>query len=243
MNNKTVEKLLALNKSFYETAGNAFSRTRNYGWPGWKKLLKDFQSEQIDINNVLDLACGNGRFLDTLRKYYPKSSYIGVDDSEILLHEAELTFHDKHVQWILEDVLNNFTLNAKFDLVCCFGFLHHIPSFELRNSFLLNAAGFLSDSGYLVISLWDFLGKKYEQRNAQEELLQEIGIEPGELESNDFILDWRSQQRALRYAHAYDDEEITELLEISGLSLIREFYADGRDGKSNRYLIIKPKRY
>lgn len=243
MNKKTVEKLLALNKAFYEKAGVSFSRTRNYGWPGWKIVLQDFKSKQLDINNVLDLACGNGRFFASLNKFYPEASYIGVDDSEILLHEAELTYHDKNVSWINQDVLKGIDINEKFDLVCAFGFLHHIPSFELRNTFLLNAAGQLSGSGYLVISLWDFLGKKYEQRNTQDELLKEVGISADELESHDFILDWRSQARALRYAHAYDDDEIEELLDVSGLTLEKEFYADGRDGKSNRYLIIKPKRY
>ena len=159
------------------------------------------------------------------------------------MHEAELTYHDKNVSWINQDVLKGIDINEKFDLVCAFGFLHHIPSFELRNTFLLNAAGQLSGSGYLVISLWDFLGKKYEQRNTQDELLKEVGISADELESHDFILDWRSQARALRYAHAYNDDEIEELLDVSGLTLEKEFYADGRDGKSNRYLIIKPKRY
>jgi len=243
MNKKTVEKLLALNKAFYEKAGSSFSRTRNYGWPGWKLVLQDFKVAQADINNVLDLACGNGRFFDTLNKYFPKASYIGVDDSEILLHEAELNYHDKNVSWINQDVLKGVEVEGRFDLVCSFGFLHHIPSFELRNSFLLNAASKLSPTGYLVISLWDFLGKKYEQRNAQDELLIEVGIAPNDLDEHDFILDWRSQQRALRYAHAYDDDEIAELLDVSGLSLEKEFYADGRDGKSNRYLIIKTKRY
>lgn len=243
MNNKTVEKLLALNKVFYEKAGSAFSRTRNYGWPGWKIVLQDFKANQIDIDNVLDLACGNGRFFDTLTKFYPEASYLGLDDSEILLHEAELTYHDKNVSWQNQDVLKGIGVNGTFDLVCSFGFLHHIPSFELRNSFLLNAASKLSPAGYLVISLWDFLGKKYEQRNAQDDLLKEVGIEQAEMDAHDFILDWRSQQRALRYAHAYDDDEIAELLDVSGLQLEKEFYADGRDGKSNRYLIIKSKRY
>ncbi len=95
MNNKTIQQLNKINKEFYQTVGDFFSSSRNYSWPGWETaFLAPTASTEVSSGRrssffVLDLGCGNGRFLDfLLQNKIDFKEYIGVDSSEKLLKIA-----------------------------------------------------------------------------------------------------------------------------------------------------------
>jgi len=90
MNKITIDKLLKLNKDFYNNVSPSFSKTRQYGWPGWKILLQYLKDNNFKCEKVIDLACGNGRFYNSAVKYFPDILYLGIDDNEILLHRVVL---------------------------------------------------------------------------------------------------------------------------------------------------------
>jgi SAM-dependent methyltransferase len=240
MNKEVIESLLQLNHHFYNLVGASFSKTRNYGWPGWKILCQYLRDNNVKVNTALDIACGNGRFFESLIKFYPDVLYLGVDNNEILLHDAELKYKGRNVSFKNIDILKETeNIPGKYDLVVMFGIMHHIPAHELRELLLNNIKQLVVEGGYLCLSFWDFIGKKYQLRTNEQEVMQELGLLSSDLEPGDHILDWRSDQKAYRYAHAYSEAEILELFKKCSLTLLHNYQADGRDGVSNRYYLLK----
>ena len=123
--------------------------------------------------SVLDIACGNLRFEAFLANAYPHIdwSFFAVDNCEPLVASGQEDIAKK-VHFTCEDIVSNLleglpaakpanipalAAATPFDLVVSFGFLHHIPSFDLRRKFLLEAFSQVKPGGYLVVSFWQFL--------------------------------------------------------------------------------------
>lgn len=138
--------------------------------------------------SVLDIACGNLRFEAFLANTYPHIdwSFFAVDNCEPLVASGQEDVAKK-VHFTCEDIVSNLldglpaaepanvpalAAATPFDLVVSFGFLHHIPSFDLRQQFLLEALSQVKPGGYLVVSFWQFLNApakraKIEQTHAE----------------------------------------------------------------------------
>ena len=138
--------------------------------------------------SVLDIACGNLRFEAFLANAYPHIdwSFFAVDNCEPLVASGQEDIAKK-VHFTCEDIVSNIldglpaaepanvpalAAATPFDLVVSFGFLHHIPSFDLRQQFLLEALSQVKPGGYLVVSFWQFLNDpakraKIEQTHAE----------------------------------------------------------------------------
>lgn len=138
--------------------------------------------------SVLDIACGNLRFEAFLANTYPHIdwSFFAVDNCEPLVASGQEDVAKK-VHFTCEDIVSNLldglpaaepanvpalAAATPFDLVVSFGFLHHIPSFDLRRQFLLEALSQVKPGGYLVVSFWQFLNDsakraKIEQTHAE----------------------------------------------------------------------------
>lgn len=139
-------------------------------------------------HSVLDIACGNLRFEAFLANTYPHIdwSFFAVDNCEPLVASGQEDVAKK-VHFTCEDIVSNLleglpaaepanipalAAATPFDLVVSFGFLHHIPSFDLRQQFLLEALSQVKPGGYLVVSFWQFLNDpakraKIEQTHAE----------------------------------------------------------------------------
>lgn len=248
MNNyKFSEKINRINKEFYNKYSKSFSNSRNSNWIGFKKIF-----ENIDNNNikkVLDLACGNGRFYLELIKHINNSEYIGVDNNVYLLNEAkdkiEKNILSNKYELIEEDLFSNYSINTKdFDLIVMFGFMHHIPSLDIRIKIFNRIKQQLNKNGIFVFSTWNFLGKSYEKRNDKKKIIKEINIDEKELNKSDYFLNWKdinNKDDIYRYAYYYSKGEILELIDIVGFQLIIDYESDGRDNISNHYYIVKIK--
>lgn len=138
--------------------------------------------------SVLDIACGNLRFEAFLANAYPHIdwSFFAVDNCEPLVASGQEDIAKK-VHFTCEDIVSNLlealpaaepanipalAAATPFDLVVSFGFLHHIPSFDLRRRFLLEALSQVKPGGYLAVSFWQFLNDpakraKIEQTHAE----------------------------------------------------------------------------
>ena len=86
MNSVTANRLLTINREFYNRFGDQFSATRQRLQPGVKKILETIQEDV----SVLDLGCGNGHFLRELARRGHKAPLLGVDFSLPLLRDAEV---------------------------------------------------------------------------------------------------------------------------------------------------------
>lgn len=199
MTRATVRALCQLNTEFYERNAASFSQTRTAPWEGWRRCMAACGFDDSDealgqsmdtqiADSVLDIACGNLRFEAFLANTYPHIdwSFFAVDNCEPLVASGQEDVAKK-VHFTCEDIVSNLldglpaaepanvpalAAATPFDLVVSFGFLHHIPSFDLRQRFLLEALSQVKPGGYLVVSFWQFLNDpakraKIEQTHAE----------------------------------------------------------------------------
>ena len=152
--------------------------------------------------SVLDIACGNLRFEAFLANAYPHIdwSFFAVDNCEPLVASGQEDIAKK-VHFTCEDVVSNLleglpaaepasipalAAATPFDLVVSFGFLHHIPSFDLRRQFLLEAPQSVKPGG-LVVSFWQFLNDPAKRAKIEQTHVEALAFFEGcaETRAND----------------------------------------------------------
>lgn len=228
MDNKTVQQILNLNRNFYESYADQFSKTRQSPWQGWVQIipiLKTFKRPSL-----LDVGCGNGRFYAFLQKEINSDiDYTGIDNSASLIKYAQNKYPNTKFE------LTNFlkmsdTVTNKYNAIVCFGIMHHIPSKELRKKFLEDIAKKLNDNAILVLTLWT--EKPHESKTLVAQSLS--------MEKNDYVTIWDKDATKTRYVHIFDDQEIGEIktsCQQLNLKLLKSYNADGPKRNSNLYLI------
>lgn len=208
--------------------------------------------------SVLDLACGNLRFERALTEAAPEVQFFfdALDYcDELAMGEPAATIDNLTYRSadILTELLAHHTLPANtlghpaHDLAACFGFMHHVPGFELRARVLETLIQATRPSGVIVISFWQFMNnasiaaKAHTLTQAVQEGKLCCQLDPTQLEEGDYFLDWQSDTSALRYCHHTSDAEIDRLLAAasSGVTELERYSADGRGGNLNRYVILK----
>ncbi len=240
MNQQTISQLNAINQNFYTSVGKEFDETRQQPWEGWNQLLQYFPKKS-DLK-ILDIGCGNGRFAQFLiqKPDLNVEEYIGIDNNQFLLKQAKNTVQNKNFTFKEIDIVEgnfSFLNEKKFDLIVLFGVLHHIPSFELRKSLFEKVSEYLAPGGVFIFSAWQFLSiPALKQRLVQWEMFPQIEFD--QLEQNDFLVDWRRGTNAYRYCHFVNEKEIQKLLPLH-LMKVRQFYADGKNERSNLYSVVK----
>lgn len=243
MDTITIQRLNAINRQFYQTVADEFDQTRCTSWPGWERLLPYLHLPL----SVLDVGCGNGRFGVFLHEQLmsPQSSvlspqslldYHGVDSNETLLERARAALNNlpgMAVTLEKRDIVEAPPDAGEYGLVTLFGVLHHVPGFVQRQALMRRLAKRVQPGGLLVFAAWRF----YEYERFRERIVP--WPDDLQVENNDYLLDWRRGQTALRYCHYVDDTEHAALVAATGLQEILSYRADGQDGKLNRYSILK----
>lgn len=224
MNDETIQTLIALNRRFYEDNAASFEALRQRPWKGWRRLLP------LVGPRVLDVACGHGRFATYLAQRAPEGSrdFVGIDSSPSLLTAARRDHPG--ATWLERDVLAHDLADlGAFDLVVCFGLLHHVPGATARADLVRHLAARTAPGRHLVLALWRVDPSGAKQRPPPEGL----DLEPGDL-----FLGWGPNPDALRYCHDVSDTEAQALIEASGLEVQDDFRDDG-GGDRNRYLVLR----
>ncbi len=259
MKNYLIKAFNQLNQDFYAQISEDFSDSRNFFWSGWEKILEVSPKKQN--LNVLDIACGNGRFSEFLEKNICGDfTYLGLDNSKELLRIAK----NKHVKQEFKyfDLVDNYLKNQKiiletkekFNLITIFGLTHHLASFKLRRSLFESVKSSLSKGGLIIVSNWQFakeqdrfekniLNLKKILKNSKINIWQKIKLIflSINLEKNDFLLDWRKGEKAnqvFRYCHQINEEEMIEIAKGSGLKVVDSFFADGKSNRLNQYFVL-----
>ncbi|PIR60568.1 MAG: hypothetical protein COU67_01265 [Candidatus Pacebacteria bacterium CG10_big_fil_rev_8_21_14_0_10_44_54] len=247
MDDKTLQRLANITTSFYNKAAAEFCQSRNKSWDGWSELLPIITKLRNKPIRVLDMACGNGRFAHFLSQKCPylQFEYLGVDNNKQLLEFAKKQRLSDNINTTFqnEDIIQRLLQNQQvipdqtFDIVVVFGFVHHIPSEKLRTIFFIKLRKQLNVTGICVITFWDFIeAKRLEKKQVDPNIL---GLDTNKLESGDYILDWQRGTAALRYANHTTRNERKKLVANSSLTLIKEFYADGKEKNLNHYLVLQ----
>ncbi len=80
----TVQRLLDLNRQFYQQFAHPFAETRQRLQPGVKRIL-----ERIPMDaRILDIGCGSGELAHKLARRGFRGVYVGIDFSQALLDVA-----------------------------------------------------------------------------------------------------------------------------------------------------------
>jgi tRNA (uracil-5-)-methyltransferase TRM9 len=229
VNEATVQRLNALNRAFYQATAHEFDATRQSAWQGWQRLLAHLPAAPL---RVLDVGGGNGRFGLFLHQALGGrlAHYTLLDNSAALLNKAQVSLsgfniaHTVRLHDLIEQPLQEAT---HYDLVVCFGVLHHIPSLARRVGLMRSLAAACGPQGRLALTFWRFLDDaRLRARLLAWSSLPEI--DNTQLEEGDHLLDWRRGAAALRYCHYADLPERAHLCDATGLALVSEYIADDR---------------
>ncbi len=253
MTTSTIQQLNALNTHFYKTVATAFSGSRSQAWEGWTRLNSSLEPLfQAGSSTILDIGCGNGRFGAFLEASFPLAQfhYTGVDNNLELLRLAQQklasatpahSFEFRETN-LVESLITkgNCLPTGSYSLIVAFGVLHHIPSLSLRKKFFQNIEEGLDENGIAVISLWQFPRIPSLMQRAVS--AKSAGISSENLEPDDYFLTWERDQHAVRYCHYVNDDEEKELLEATSLIVHSSFFADGKTGELNHYLVLQKRK-
>ena len=122
-----------------------------------------------------------------------------------------------------------------WSVVTAFSVLHHIPSKEIRLDMLRTIHELLADNGRLILSNWQFLNS--EKLRARIQDWSRVGLSSGDVDSGDYLLDWRSGGEGLRYVHHFREDELQALADSSGFQIQDVFYSDGETGNLSLYQV------
>ncbi len=102
MRPEIVERLLSINREFYQSFADPFRATRGRLQPGVARAL---ESVRLDAN-VLDVGCAHGVLAEELESDNFSGSYVGLDSSQPLLDSVPDHLHPPHYKFALADVGN-----------------------------------------------------------------------------------------------------------------------------------------
>jgi tRNA (uracil-5-)-methyltransferase TRM9 len=236
MNPSTAARLVEINRDFYTRFGDSFSATRHRIQPGVRRVLEMLNGDE----SILDLGCGNGELARELAKRGHRGSYLGVDFSLPLLRDAESIpagFSARFIQADLTQLSKNQWVvdSGKWTVATAFAVLHHIPSAEIRRNILRTVRELLADRGKFILSNWQFLNS--EKLKGRIQPWEDAAVQKSEVEAGDYLLDWRSGGRGLRYVHHFSEAELSALAGASGFIVRDTFYSDGEGGNLGLYQI------
>ncbi len=222
-------EILKMSRRGYEKISHDFSQTRKIFWEELS-FLKDYIN---DGDNILDLGCGNGRFLELIGD--KKIKYSGIDSSESFIKQAKETYG--HIgEFTHGDALSLPYKDSSFDTIVSFGVLHHIPSKKLRKQFLREAHRVMKKDGLLILTVWNLWNERLTpviKKHAMQKLLGK-----SKLDFKDVFLPFGKKDN-VRYLHAFTKREIRSLLKNSGFRIDELCFVKRRSGNENILAICK----
>jgi SAM-dependent methyltransferase len=131
--------------------GRKFSSTRHWDWGfrylGGIHLALDLL-RQAPFRSLIDIGCGDGRFLREALTHFPESRLLGVDTSERAIRLAQAL--SPSIEYRALDIVGG--VPGKFEAATLIEVMEHIPPPELP-AFVRAVADALIDGGRLVLTV------------------------------------------------------------------------------------------
>jgi SAM-dependent methyltransferase len=170
--------------STYDQIASHFDHTRYRPWP----QVQRFMSSLAPGSLVLDIGCGNGKYLSAR----PDCTLIGLERSQSLVDIVA----KKGLTILRGDALAVPLRSNSLDAVLCVAVIHHFPTEEMRLQALQEILRVLKPGGLALIYVW---------AKEQSERL---------FDSSDCLLPWHSNEKPalLRYYHVFEKGELEALV-------------------------------
>jgi len=133
--------------------GRRFSQTVALKWGYVYMSYLHFVLQQIRataFDALLDVGCGDGRFLKELRALFPQKRLVGLDISQRAITFARLMVPE--VEWMTGDVRRPGALQGAFDALTLIETLEHIPPDDMKG-FVDGLAACLRPGGRLFLTV------------------------------------------------------------------------------------------
>ncbi|MCX6070284.1 MAG: class I SAM-dependent methyltransferase [Chloroflexi bacterium] len=231
MHAEIAERLLRVNREFYQSFARPFAETRRRLQPGAAEAIRELPPQAA----VLDLGCGSGEVARALARRKHRGAYLGIDQCDALLDEARSSGLPQ-AEFLQADLAASGwpgLTHPPYAYALAFAVLHHLPGAGRRAEFAASVRGLLDRQGLFVFSIWQFQTSERLRRRIVP--WQTIGIEDSQVDPGDHLLDWRHGGRGLRYVHAFEESELEELARQTGFCPVRTYLADGQGGRLGRY--------
>ena len=135
--------------------GYNFSQTKNLSW-GFEYLsYLNFvieKASQIGFKSLLDVGCGDGRFIYELSQRFLSDHLVGLDYSRRAIDFAKIIIADTRVECVCGDIRDKNLFDKKFDIITLIETLEHIKLDEI-NAFLKGVDNYLADDGSFIITV------------------------------------------------------------------------------------------
>ncbi len=257
MDTETAHRLSNATSEFYATNAESFSSTRERPWDGWDTVLEhaapgiECAANEGRPFRVLDIGCGNMRFERMLAGAFPGQEFglHAVDNCPAFACDFAQGGTVRRQRLDVIGCLERDALAERLDVSACdlvvaFGFMHHVPVHEWRVALLTDMVGRAAPGGIVAATFWQFA--KNEKLRRKAERATEAGCARLDValrtEDGDYLLGWQGDTSRFRYCHSFSDEEILrmeQLAEACGATVLPSYSADGPDGRSNRYLVVR----
>ena len=133
--------------------GGNFTQVRKLRW-GYEYLsylrFVLARLERVEFDSLLDVGCGEGRFLREVSRRFPGKRLLGVDFSARAVEYARLL--NPGLRFAREDIADAAAPSKGFDVVTLIETLEHVPPGELRE-FVEGLRRRTRDGGLLVVSV------------------------------------------------------------------------------------------
>lgn len=210
--------------SVYENIANHFDKTRHKQWPIVENFLLNLPKKSF----VLDVGCGNGKYLKTNRTIVT----FGVDRC---LNLVEICNKKNLNLTLLCDSLHLPFKHNFFDYIICIAVIHHFSSRERRTYAIKEMLNKLKINGTLLIFVWAF-----EQTNLNK-------FDVNNNNEQDVFVIWKTKTAVTnnnnsqvieynRYYHLFKKGELEEI--INETKIKHEIIDSGFDA-DNWYVMVK----
>jgi len=135
---------------------------------GIELLLSEI--EKLEFSSLLDVGCGDGRFLFEVEKRFQNKKLLGADYSERAIGLARAL--SSKVRYVCSDITAG-DISERFDVVTMVEVLEHIPLGSVDN-FLDAVAKSLAPSGTLILTV-PHRNKRLSEKHFQHFTVQSIG--------------------------------------------------------------------
>lgn len=185
----------------YDAFATTFSNSRkNLHWPELEYIIADIGSMNYD--SVLDIGCGNGRFLEqAVVSGLQLREYIGIDSSEWMIREARKLHPENRFESI--GMQNITTIDRSYGALLFLASFHHLETQIERINLLRDAKKLLIPGGRIYMTNWNLIDQlKYKTSHRWN---GDYDIKIGQFS---------------RYYHGFTVDELAELFEETGYRVI-----------------------